>query len=98
MKKTNPNNSPPLAGGDEGEGELDMLAAKVTSKWQITIPKEIREKLGICPGEEIGFVERRGVFFIKKPLKKSPFEKWMGRLKGLKGSQSDKIIDDLRGK
>jgi AbrB family looped-hinge helix DNA binding protein len=75
-----------------------MVIAKVTSKGQITIPKEIREKLGISPGEEIGFVERRGVFFIKKPVKKSPLEKWMGRLKDLKGSESDKIIDDLRGK
>ncbi len=75
-----------------------MVTAKVTSKGQITIPKEIREKLGISPGEEIGFVERRGVFFIKKPVKKSPFEKWMGRLTNLKGAEADKIIDDLRGK
>lgn len=75
-----------------------MVTAKVTSKGQITIPKEVREKLGISPGEELGFVEKRGVFFIKKPVKKSPFEKWMGRLKSLKGSRSDKIIDDLRGK
>lgn len=75
-----------------------MVTAKVTSKGQITIPKEVREKLGISPGEELGFVERRGVFFLRKPVKKSPFEKWMGRLKSLKGAESDKIIDDLRGK
>jgi len=75
-----------------------MVTAKVTSKGQITIPKEIREKLGISPGEEIGFVERRGVFFIRKPIKRSPFEKWMGRLTDLKGSESDKIINNLRGK
>ena len=75
-----------------------MVTAKVTSKGQITIPKEVREKLGISPGEEIGFVERHGVFFIKKPMKRSPFEKWMGRLTDLKGSKSDKIINNLRGK
>jgi AbrB family looped-hinge helix DNA binding protein len=75
-----------------------MVTAKVTSKGQITIPKEVREKLGISPGEEIGFVERRGVFFIRKPMKRSPFEKWMGRLTDLKGSESDKIINNLRGK
>ena len=75
-----------------------MITAKVTSKGQIAIPKEIREKLGISPGEELEFVERCGVFFIKKPVKKSAFEKWMGRLKNLKGSQSDEIIDDLRRK
>jgi AbrB family looped-hinge helix DNA binding protein len=75
-----------------------MVTAKVTSKGQITIPKEIREKLGISPGAEIGFVERRGVFYIRKPMKRSPFEKWMGRLKNLEGSESDKIINNLRGK
>jgi antitoxin PrlF len=75
-----------------------MVTAKVTSKGQITIPKEIREKLGISPGEEIGFVERRGVFFIRKPMKRSPFEKWMGRLTDLKGAESDKIINNLGGK
>lgn len=75
-----------------------MVTAKVTSKGQITIPKEVREKLGISPGEELGFVERHGMFFIQKPVKKSPFEKWMGKLKGLKGLQSDEMIDDLRGK
>jgi AbrB family looped-hinge helix DNA binding protein len=30
---------------------------KVTSKGQVTIPKEVREKLGIRPGDEIGFRE-----------------------------------------
>ena len=75
-----------------------MVTAKVTSKGQITIPKEIRDKLGISPGERIGFVEKRGIFFIKKPLKKSPFDKWMGKLDHLKGSKTDKIIEDLRGK
>jgi AbrB family looped-hinge helix DNA binding protein len=75
-----------------------MVTAKVTSKGQITIPKEIREKLGISPGERIGFVEKRGLFFIKKPLKKSPFDKWMGKLENLKGSKTDKIIEDLRGR
>ncbi|MBF0266063.1 MAG: AbrB/MazE/SpoVT family DNA-binding domain-containing protein [Gammaproteobacteria bacterium] len=29
-----------------------MLATSVTSKGQITIPKEIRQKLGICKGSK----------------------------------------------
>lgn len=74
-----------------------MITARVTSKGQITIPKKIRDKLGIGPGEDLGFNERDGVFYIKKTLKKSPFDKWMGRLKNLKGSKTDNIIEDLRG-
>ena len=32
-----------------------MLKVKVTSKGQVTIPKEIRDKLGIRPGEGLAF-------------------------------------------
>ncbi|MBI5520668.1 MAG: AbrB/MazE/SpoVT family DNA-binding domain-containing protein [Desulfovibrio sp.] len=42
-----------------------MLTAKVTSKGQITIPKEVRDKLGIQPGEKIGFERKGDVFYIK---------------------------------
>ncbi len=35
-----------------------MITAKVTSKGQVTIPKEIREILGVHPGEEVGFEEK----------------------------------------
>jgi AbrB family looped-hinge helix DNA binding protein len=30
---------------------------RVTSKGQVTIPKEVREKLGVQPGDEVGFRE-----------------------------------------
>jgi len=43
-----------------------MLKVKVTSKGQVTIPKEIRDKLGIRPGEGLAFEEKNGVFYIKK--------------------------------
>ncbi len=75
-----------------------MITAKVTSKGQITIPKKVREKLGIIPGENIGFTEKEGVFYVKKTLKKSPFDKWVGTLKTHKGLKTDKIIKDLRGR
>ncbi|MBI5026354.1 MAG: AbrB/MazE/SpoVT family DNA-binding domain-containing protein [Nitrospirae bacterium] len=75
-----------------------MLTAKVTTKGQITIPKEIREKLGVQPGENLSFEEKNGIFYIKKSLKKSPFDKWVGKLKTLKGQKTDAVIDDLRGK
>ncbi len=37
-----------------------MELAKVTSKGQITIPVDIRKKLGIREGDKILFVEERG--------------------------------------
>lgn len=75
-----------------------MLTARVTSKGQITIPKKVRERLGIGRGETIGFYEKEGVFYIRKSGPAAPFEKWLGRLKGQKRKKTDAIIEELRGK
>ena len=74
-----------------------MIVAKVTSKGQITIPKRVREKLGVHPGEDIGFEEKDGVVFIRKAVTKSPFDRWVGTLRQQKGKKTDDIIKDLRG-
>ena len=73
-----------------------MIKATLTSKGQITIPKEVREKMGISTGESLSFEEKEGVFYIKKTFKKSPFDKWVGRLKAKKGRKTDEIITELR--
>lgn len=41
-----------------------MELAKVTSKGQITIPIDIRRKLGVKEGDKILFMEDRGRIFI----------------------------------
>lgn len=41
-----------------------MELAKVTSKGQVTIPIEIRKKLGIKNGDKILFVEEAGKIYI----------------------------------
>ena len=43
-----------------------MATAKITSKGQITLPKEIRTRLGIGLGDEVAFVEENGVYLLKK--------------------------------
>ena len=62
-----------------------MITARVTSKGQVTIPKDVRERLGVHAGEDIGFEEREGLFVVSKVVTKSPFDKWVGKLKHLKG-------------
>ncbi len=37
---------------------------RMTSKGQVTIPKKVREKLGVGPGDEIGFREEGGQMLI----------------------------------
>ena len=74
-----------------------MIVAKITSKGQVTIPKKVREKLGVHPGEEVGFDEKEGMVFIRKAVTESPFDKWVGRLKHLKGQRSDDLVREGRG-
>ena len=74
-----------------------MIIARVTFKGQVTIPKKIREGLGIHPGEEVGFEEKDGLLVVSKVVTKSPFEKWVGKLKHLKGKRSDDLVKEARG-
>jgi AbrB family looped-hinge helix DNA binding protein len=74
-----------------------MITARVTSKGQVTIPKEIRERLGVHPGEDVGFEERDNLLVISKGGTKSPFDKWVGRLKHLEAPRSDDLVREARG-
>jgi len=74
-----------------------MIAAKITSKGQVTIPKKVREKLGVQPGETIGFEEKNGVLIVRKVIVTSPFDKWVGKLTHLKGKRSDDLVKEARG-
>jgi antitoxin PrlF len=74
-----------------------MIIARVTSKGQVTIPKAVREKLGVHPGEDVGFEEKDGLLVVSKVVTKSPFEKWVGKLKHLKGQRSDDLVKEARG-
>lgn len=49
----------------EGGGS-SMQAVKVLPKWQITIPKNVREKLKIRIGDTMVIEERKGQIILKK--------------------------------
>lgn len=40
--------------------------SKLTAKYQATIPKEVRTKLGLEAGDRVMFVEKDGEMIIKK--------------------------------
>jgi AbrB family looped-hinge helix DNA binding protein len=42
---------------------------RVTTKGQVTIPRNVREKLGIVPQTNIDFLEDQGRFYIVKTTK-----------------------------
>jgi antitoxin PrlF len=39
---------------------------RITSKGQVTIPKSIREQMGLIPGTEVEFVVKRGTVVVRR--------------------------------
>lgn len=74
-----------------------MAKTKITSKGQVTIPKEIRERLGVKPGDELEFVEEDGVFRLRKRLNAAPLKKYRGYLKSLADRDPDELVKEMRG-
>ena len=63
---------------------------RVTSKGQVTIPRSIREVLGITPETEIDFMENDGKFYIIKTDK----PKIRGKFKKLRGIATVEMSTD----
>lgn len=74
-----------------------MPKTKMTAKGQVTIPKEVRQRLGLRPGDELEFVEEDGRFTLRKRLQASPFAIYRGYLEGLAGHDPDELVREMRG-
>ena len=72
------------------------MGTRVTSKGQVTIPKAVREKMGVRPGDEVEFVEDDGVYRVRKRVDRAKIERWVGYLKHLKGKDVDELIREMR--
>ena len=79
-------------------GKRDVARAKLTAKGQITIPRDVRERLGLRPGDEIEFVEDRQGVRLQKRVPVSPFKKYRGYLKPLAGCDPDELLDQMRAR
>ncbi|MCF6337730.1 MAG: AbrB/MazE/SpoVT family DNA-binding domain-containing protein [Gammaproteobacteria bacterium] len=63
---------------------------RVTTKGQVTIPRDIREALGISPETEIDFIEDNGRFYIVKTEE----PRMTGKFRKLRGIASAKMSTD----
>jgi AbrB family looped-hinge helix DNA binding protein len=77
---------------------------RVTEKGQVTIPKDIRERLGISAGSDVDFVVAdEGVMLVKVADVKDAFQNfddWAKSIEGtlnLDGMTTDEYMEWLRG-
>lgn len=75
-----------------------MPTATITSKGQVTIPKAVRDRLGLRPGDKLEFVEDESGVHIKRCAGVSPFDKWIGYAKHMEGTDIDQLIEEMRGR
>ncbi len=71
------------------------MKAVLSEKGQVTIPKPLRERLGLLPGQILDFREDRGRLVAAKRPREDPIESVYGVLKA--GRTTDAAIRRLRG-
>jgi antitoxin PrlF len=78
---------------------MKLMGYAVTQKGQVTLPKPVRERLGVGCGEEVDFrLNERGEVVIEKVDKAhpaGPFAKWRGFFGP--GPTTDEILAMTRG-
>jgi antitoxin PrlF len=72
------------------------MKAVVSEKGQVTIPKQLRSRLGIEPGQELDFTEENGRLVARKVRDRSPVDAVYGILDLPEGG-SDALLAELRG-
>jgi AbrB family looped-hinge helix DNA binding protein len=85
---------------------------RMTSKGQVTIPKHIREKLGVGPGDDIGFREEGQAVILENESEKGVGSDFADRIRKVQrlvaemerdgrkaplGMSVDEYMDKLRG-
>ncbi len=68
--------------------------ATVTSKGQVTIPKSLRERLGISQGTVLSFRQVDGTLIVSKVMVRDPVDAAFGLLRD--GRRSDDVLRELR--
>ena len=71
--------------------------SRMTSKGQVTIPKNIRQALGVKPGDHVEFELLPDQRVVVKPvLATAVFERYIGYLADKAGEDPDRIVAQLR--
>jgi AbrB family looped-hinge helix DNA binding protein len=72
--------------------------SRMTSKGQVTIPRDLREQLGLAPGDEVRFTSAPAGVQIEKAARQSVFARYRGCLPHLRGKDAVELIRNRRGR
>jgi AbrB family looped-hinge helix DNA binding protein len=61
-----------------------MATVKVSAKYQIVIPQDVRERIELTPGQEVVIIEKDGVIHV---IPQKPIKEMRGFIKGIDTSQ-----------
>jgi antitoxin PrlF len=73
------------------------MGSRLTSKGQVTIPKAVREGLGLRTGDEVEFVAEGGAYRLRKVVRANPFSRYRGALDST-SRDPDGLVRELRGR
>ena len=71
------------------------MKARVAERGQVTIPKALRDRLGIVHGTILDFVEEQGRLIAQKTEPVDAVEQVFGRLG--RGRKTDEVMQELGG-
>ena len=71
------------------------MHAVVAARGQVTIPRRLRERLGIAPQTVLDFEEENGRLVAVKVAGPDPVRKVLGCLRSAK--RTDRLVTELRG-
>ena len=79
---------------------------RVTSKGQVTIPKDVRDSAGIKPGSDVAVVFEEGVIKVlrkartAKSTDQQDYARWLKRVRGTAtaGISTEEILNATRGR
>jgi antitoxin PrlF len=71
------------------------MKSRVTERGQVTIPKRLRDRLGIRAGQILEFEERGGRIVLSKRMPRDPVDELYGILSFERSS--DELMEEIRG-
>ena len=75
---------------------IQSMNAILSEKGQITIPKKLRDRLGLQAGSVLEFESVAGALIARKKVAQDVFEKWRGRGRLASGKNTDEYLRAIR--